>query len=106
MCAHKQFTKTLNIFHLGLCSRAAPSMLTTILGFKMINFALDHPPKKIALIRKMASYSANRYVFGIVCFFFNKNVSGKGVLSSFTVTVPQPNEGWEIEQNWALLLHK
>jgi len=54
----------------GLCSRAAPSMLTIVWGLKMINFAPDHPSKEIALIRKIVCYSANQYAFRITGFFF------------------------------------
>lgn len=61
----------------GLCSRAAPSMITIIWDLKMINFALDHPSEGVALIRKLASYSANHYAFEIIFLFLIKMPAAK-----------------------------
>lgn len=67
-------------------------MITIILGLKMIRFALDHLPEGVALIRKLASYSANHFAFGIIFIFLIKMPAEKSVFNSFTLTLAQPIE--------------
>lgn len=73
----------------------------------MVSFALDHTSKVVALIRKLACLSLNQYAFGIISisfFFLNKNITGKSVFSSFSVTLAQPNEGWKSKLSHTLFL--
>lgn len=76
MYANSQFTETLSICHFWPLQQG---MLTIILNVKMINFALNHSAKDIALIRKIPSYSANHYAFGIMSVSFLIKMSVKKV---------------------------
>lgn len=81
-------------------------MLTITLGLKRINFALDHPSKEIALIRKIASYSANHYAFGITSVSFLIKMSEE---KAFSAPLLQPfhNQMKDGEVNChTLLLHR
>lgn len=56
-------------------------MLTIILRLRMINFSLDHPNKEAAVIRELASISANYYAVGIVSLSFLRKMSVENAFS-------------------------
>jgi len=56
-------------------------MLMSILSLRMVNFTLDHPNKEAAVIRELASFSANYYAVVIISLSFLRKMSVENVFS-------------------------